>query len=85
MSRQPTMPPCDFCLLAGGGAAPWVSVRCWTCYCGERHRLCAACVRDWGLSWAWSSAETRESLPLLDLCPDSPEVRVVLAVMTGEG
>ena len=80
------MAACDFCRFAGGPDTPWENVRAWSCsHCGDQHRLCAACVRDWSLSWAWSSADTRETLPPLDRCPDSPEIRVMLAVMTGEG
>ena len=82
MSFMP-MPSCEFCRLAGGPDAPWVSVRLWSCACGNPHRLCAACVRDWALSWAWSSADSRETLPPLDRCPNTPEIRVMLAVLGG--
>lgn len=77
--------PCAVCGF-GGPEAAWACVRPWPCACcAGTHLLCPNCARDWGGSWAWSSAETRESLPPLPRCPFSAEARTARALMWGEG
>lgn len=59
---------------------PIVEFRDWPCVCRSWHLLCDRCPTDWGLvpdDPDWKLGLTR--------CPDSPEVRCLIAVMGGDG
>ena len=69
-------PPCEMCGYGGDGEGPWLDLAVWWCPdCAVTHVLCDQCPEGFVLVSAFEG--------ILDRCPRSPEVLVMLAVLNG--